>query len=88
MIPFIPPASALPVVHGPAPAPPEPDPDGYPKRSLCQHCGDPIELAAEGGEWGMGTRHGRSTECPQAPNPDDGPMPGHEPGTVLHPPRR
>jgi hypothetical protein len=85
VIPHIP--RDVPVAQGPAPEP-EPDLEGYPKRSLCQHCGDPIELAALGGEWGMGTRHGRSTECAAAPNPDDGPMPGHVPGVVLHPPRR
>lgn len=89
MIPFIPPASALPVVHGPAPAPPEPDPDGYPKRSICEHCGDVIELAADGAAWTRGNLlGGDDPECPQAPNPDDGPMPGHAPGVVLHPPRR
>jgi hypothetical protein len=85
MIPFIPPPSALPTVQGPAPAPPEPDPDGYPKRSVCQHCGDAMELAADGDAWTVG-RNG--TECEQAPNPDDGPMPGHAPGVILHPPRR
>lgn len=84
MIPRIPPPSALPVVHGPAPAPPEPDPDGYPKRSICEHCGDPIAQAADGAAWTVG--NGR--ECHMAPNPDDGPMPGHVPGVVLHPPKR
>jgi hypothetical protein len=26
---------------------------------------------------------GDSPECPDAPNPEDGPMPGHEPGTAA-----
>lgn len=82
MIPYIPPS--VPAVQGPPPPPPEPDLDGYPKRSICEHCGDPIALAAADASWTVG--NGR--ECPQAPNPDDGPMPGHAPGLVLHPPKR
>lgn len=82
MIPYIPPS--VPVVHGPVPLAPEPDLNGYPKRSVCVHCEDAMELAADGAAWTVGY----SRECPQAPNPDDGPMPGHEPGVVLHPPRR
>lgn len=85
MIPYIPPS--VPMMQGPE-APPEPDPDGYPKRSTCQHCGYVIEQAADGAAWTVGSLFGDSPECPQAPNPDDGPMPGHAPGTVLHPPRR
>lgn len=82
MIPYIPRNPSI--IHGPAPAPPEPDPDGYPKRSVCEHCGDAMELTAEGAAWTVGY----STECSAAPNPDDGPMPGHVPGVVLHPPKR
>lgn len=82
MIPFIP--ASVPVVQGPEPRPPEPDPSAYPKRSVCEHCGYVIEQAADGAAWTVGN----GTECDKAPNPDEGPMPGHEPGTILHPPRR
>jgi hypothetical protein len=87
VIPFIP--ASVPVVQGPAPRPPEDDLNGYPKRSVCVHCDDVIEQAADGAAWTRGNLlGGDSPECPDAPNPDDGPMPGHEPGTILHPPRR
>lgn len=87
MIPFIP--ASPPVVHGPPPSPPEPDPDGYPKRSCCTYCGEVISLAEEGAPWTVGNLvGGEDRECPKAPNPDDGPMPDHAPGVVLHPPKR
>ncbi|MEE1737093.1 hypothetical protein PUR49_11380 [Streptomyces sp. BE147] len=82
MIPRIPPP--MPMVQGPVPPPPPPDLDGYPKYSFCLHCGDVVAQSAKGARWVVGN----SPECPEAPNPDDGPMPGHMPGTVLHPPRR
>ena len=87
MIPHIP--SSLPVTQGPVPPSPEPDLDGYPKRSVCEHCGDVIEQAANGADWTRGNLlGGDDSECPKAPNPDGGPMPGHTPGNVLHPPKR
>lgn len=86
MIPFIPPS--LPFVQGPVPPPPEPDFDGYPKRSVCAHCDDVIEQAADGAPWTVGSRFGDSRECFKAPNADDGPMPDHAPGIVLHPPKK
>lgn len=87
MIPFIPPPSQQPVTQGPVPLP-EPDLDGYPKRSVCEHCGDVISQATEGAPWTVGGLFSDNPECPQAPNPDEGPMPGHTPGTVLHPPKK
>ncbi|MEU6362178.1 hypothetical protein [Streptomyces albidoflavus] len=83
MIPFIPPTTSF-AAADPTPAPVEPDFDKYPKRSICQHCDDPLQQAAPDGEWTFGG--GR--ECAKAPNPDDGPMPSHKPGTILHPPKR
>jgi hypothetical protein len=58
---------------------PEPD-----QRSTCKWCRAVIERR-EGGPWeraqlaGLGYDH----QCHEAPNPDDGPMPGHEPGTAI-----
>ncbi|MGW1436786.1 hypothetical protein ACWD7M_16245 [Streptomyces griseus] len=74
----------VPMVQGPVASPPPPDLDGYPKYSTCLHCGDVLTLTAEGARWAVAN----APECPKAPNPDDGPMPGHEPGTVVHPPKR
>lgn len=87
MIPFIPPASSLPVVQGPANRV-VPDLEGYPKRSCCEHCDEVIAQASDGAPWTVGGLFSDSPECPQAPNPDDGPMPYHVPGLILHPPKR
>lgn len=56
---------------------------GYPKRSVCKHGDHPLSLDAPDAEWAdaFGGR-----ECADAPNPEDGPMPAHEPGIVLSPP--
>lgn len=86
MIPIIP--QTIPTVQGPA-APVEPDLSGYPKRSTCAHCTDVITLASSGERWTVRGRISDSRECHLAPNPDEGPMPGHVPGTaILHPPKR
>lgn len=88
MIPFIP--TGLPAFTAATGPDPEPDPDGYPKRSTCAHCTEVIEQEGPGADWTIGNLFGgRSSECPQAPNPDGGPMPGHTPGTaILSPPKR
>jgi hypothetical protein len=57
------------------------------QRSTCRWCKRPIERATETADWksdffsllsGDGNR-----ECPEAPNPDDGPMPNHDAGTTV-----
>ena len=87
MIPYIPPPPP-PGERAAAPASEVPDVDGYPKRSICAHCGEVISQAAQGADWVVAGLFGDARECPEAPNPDDGPMPDHAPGVVLHPPKR
>ena len=55
-------------------------------RSLCRFCGRAIELDVEGGDWTQGklaSVSGRNPECPKAPNPDESPMPYHQPQDVI-----
>lgn len=86
MIPFIP--RSAPEIQGPT-APAGPNLEGYPKRSICLHCQDPISQEVEDGDWGSpNLLGGANSECHKAPNPDEGPMPGHAPGSVLHPPKK
>lgn len=86
MIPFIP--QSAPVTQGPAPLV-EPDLEGYPKRSICLHCDDPISQETKNGDWGSpNLLGGVNSECWKAPNSDDGPMPSHTPCRVLHPPKK
>lgn len=72
------------------PPPMEPQSTPYPqKRSTCRWCGGVIYRDGPNEPW---TRNGiagtTSTQCQDAPNPEDGPMPPHEPGpAVLGPPR-
>ena len=58
---------------------PEPD-----QRSTCKWCGRVIQRRA-GDPWESAKIgvSGVDPECHKAPNPDDGPMPGHEPGTAI-----
>lgn len=54
------------------------------QRSTCRWCRRPIERASAASEWKSGFfGGGGDRECPDAPNPYDGPMPGHEPGTAV-----
>lgn len=62
----------------------------FPKLSTCRWCKKPIILDGPDGRWARPqlAGFGFDPECHQAPNPSDGPTPGHEPGTaVLSPPR-
>ncbi|MCP9209597.1 hypothetical protein [Streptomyces cucumeris] len=87
MIPFIPSTNSPVVASGPT-RPVEPDPEGYPKRSCCEYCEEVIKQVADGAPWTVGNLlGGDNPECPKAPNPDDGPMPHHAPGIILHPPK-
>lgn len=58
---------------------------GYPKRAArCKHGDHILRQDAPDTAW-VDAFDGR--ECPDAPNPDDGPMPPHEPGSaILSPP--
>lgn len=64
--------------------------DPRPDRSKCRWCKRMIEREPDSQDWTsskLASVAGRNRECPDAPNPDDGPMPGHEPdGFVIHPP--
>lgn len=55
-------------------------------RTSCRWCRKILARYAGSDEWtsaaGPGLT-GRSRECASAPNPDDGPMPPHEPGTAI-----
>lgn len=56
------------------------------QRSTCVHCGRGIHRANSAAPWtaplGPGLQ-GDTDECHAAPNPDDGPMPGHVPGVIA-----
>ncbi|MEW1630480.1 hypothetical protein AB0387_24300 [Streptomyces sp. NPDC089173] len=58
---------------------------GYPKRAArCKHGDHPLSQDAPDAAW-LDAFGGQ--ECLNAPNPDDGPMPRHEPGSaILSPP--
>jgi hypothetical protein len=58
---------------------------GYPKRAArCKHGDHVLSKAAPDAPWRDAFDN---PECQDAPNPEDGPMPGHEPGSpVLSPP--
>lgn len=79
--------------HGGSAPPCEPRSDTQPPAaaeapyaySTCAFCKRTIQQATPGAPWGLkkiGTP-GYDSECPQAPNPDDGPMPSHRPGTPV-----
>lgn len=57
-----------------------------PQRSICQHCGRGIYRENSTIAWtcpvGPGLQ-GDTDECHAAPNPEDGPMPGHLPGVIA-----
>lgn len=57
-----------------------------PQRSICQHCGRVIHRETSTEPWtsphGPGLQ-GVTDECYAAPNPTDGPMPGHKPGVIA-----
>jgi hypothetical protein len=69
----------------------EPEPAA---RSICRYCGLVVETGGDpdagDAEWtsaaGPGLT-GRRRECHKAPNPTDGPMPGHRPGVIARRPR-
>lgn len=52
----------------------------YPKRTMCRYCDHPLSLAGPDAQW-LDPWSGR--ECADAPNPEDGPMPSHEPGAAI-----
>lgn len=52
----------------------------WPQRTLCKYCDDPLSRTGDAEPW---LSLGRNPECESAPNPDDGPMPGHTPGTAI-----
>lgn len=61
----------------------------YPQLSTCRWCTRPIRREEPGGPWTSPRRAGFAPDpqCPSAPNPEDRPMPRHEPGTAdLTPP--
>lgn len=59
---------------------------GFPQRTTCRYCKRVLERDATGAPWTsakLAGLSGRDPECHAAPNPDDGPMPGHEPGSAI-----
>jgi len=63
--------------------------DPGPDRSNYRYCGRPIEREPDSDEWAVAQLAGLdpNPQCPQAPNPDEGPMPGHRPRDfIVHPP--
>lgn len=66
--------------------------DSRPDRSHCRFCKLVIERDVDDQKPTMWTAAkigvaGRAPQCPAAPNPTGGPMPGHEPdGVIIHPP--
>lgn len=55
--------------------------EGYPLRCMrCAHCGRSLHKDSPTDPW---RDFSNNPECEIAPNPDDGPMPGHEPGTPV-----
>lgn len=54
---------------------------GYPLRcAACEHCYLPMQKDTPTSRWEDAFGN---PECAAAPNPDDGPMPGHEPGAPV-----
>lgn len=49
----------------------------------CRFCGGVLRRYGPEDPWLVSSLLNQlgNRECPDAPNPDDGPMPGHEPGT-------
>jgi hypothetical protein len=63
--------------------------DPRPDRAVCTWCTRTIERMPGAVEWTAAKVgvEGRDLQCPAAPNPDDGQMPGHQPnGVIIHPP--
>lgn len=64
------------------------DPADGVQYSRCVHCGRLISRIDYNASWTERRPGGVVyTECTKAPNPDDGPMPPHEPGTIGSPPK-
>lgn len=60
-------------------------------RSICRFGDHVIEQENPGDPWYDSTSMlggYLNRECPGAPNPDEGPMPGHEPGVIAVNPSR
>lgn len=55
-------------------------PVDYPKRTMCRFGDHTLSQASPDAQW-LDAWGG--WECPDAPNPDDGPMPSHEPGAKI-----
>ncbi len=60
------------------------------RSGACEYCEKALQLTDEpDARWtssmGWGTS-GQTPECPEAPNPDDGPMPGHKPTVIAYRP--
>jgi ssDNA-binding Zn-finger/Zn-ribbon topoisomerase 1 len=52
------------------------------RRSICATCGDALAQWNGDDHW-----YGRDGyECPSAPNPEEGPQPGHQPGEIAERP--
>ncbi|NUR59341.1 MAG: zinc finger BED domain-containing protein [Catenulispora sp.] len=64
--------------------------DPRPDYSYCLHCGRLISREPDSGTWTATQLAGfdPNPQCPKAPNPDDGPMPGHQAkDVIIHPPK-
>lgn len=57
----------------------------YALAAACKWCGQVLTQFAPDGPFMVGKLAGLGydRECPSAPNPDEGPMPNHEPGTPV-----
>lgn len=59
------------------------------QRSTCRWCKRPIQRMNDSPnfEWksnfGLDSKDTGDRECEATPNPDEGPMPGHDPGTAV-----
>jgi hypothetical protein len=59
------------------------------QRSTCRWCKRPIQRWNDSlnfpwkSDFGLDNTDAGNPECEVAPNPDDGPMPGHDPGTAV-----
>lgn len=51
--------------------------------SLCTHCNYVIRAYDPGGPWGVASPGGDNTQCDKRPNPNDGPMLPHKPGSIV-----
>lgn len=63
--------------------------DVRPDRATCRYCRRPIQREVDSTAWTTAKVgvDGRDPQCPAAPNPEDGPMPGHiHDGVIVHPP--